>query len=73
MKTLKTLRKFILSESQCKLISGGAREYYCWTSGDFTYYSDSDDTGNSSESGQPINCSPIAVVSSIVVEDAEGI
>ena len=71
MKTLTTLRKFILSESQCKLISGGANEYYCWTSRDFTYYSDTDDTGGSSESGQPINCSQVAVVSSII-EDAEG-
>lgn len=64
MKTLKTLQKFILSESQCKLIFAGANEYYCWTSGDYTYYSDTDDTGNPSESGRPINCSPVAVVSS---------
>jgi hypothetical protein len=71
MKTLTTLRKFILSESQCKLISGGASEYYCRASGNFTYYSDTDDTGGASESGQPINCSPVAVVPSIV-EDAEG-
>ncbi|WP_299684925.1 hypothetical protein [uncultured Dokdonia sp.] len=73
MKKLKKLEKFILSESQCKLIAGGANEYYCWTSGDFTYYSDTDDTGNASESGRPINCSPVAVVSNIVEEDAIGV
>lgn len=64
MKNLQALKEFQIKPTTTKLVIGGAQEYYCWTSGTFTYTSDTDDTGSPSESGDPINCSPVAVASS---------
>ena len=62
MKSLKKFESFRLKKNQLTAIAGGADEYYRWTQGTFMYFSDTDDTGNPSESGDPINCSPVAVV-----------
>ena len=62
MKKLKMLREFQIKPTTTRLVIGGTQEYYCWTSGSFTFISDSDRTGESTEDGTPVNCTAIAEV-----------